>query len=118
MLEAAAVLGAGAGLMGPWGVCGVPERWLLCLAGLLERATYDEPAGGSAGGFFLVPALPGPFLSLKLLPHPWGGLLGSCHLLALPQGYDWGDTSSILGWRMGTRAGPSLLGWSGCKGGV
>lgn len=45
------------------------SAWLVCWKGQHK----DEPAGGSAGGFFLVPGLPGPFLSLKLPPNPWGG---------------------------------------------
>lgn len=44
-----------------------------------------------------------------------GVSLGSCHL---PGDHVFGDASSLLGWRTGTGAGPSLLGWSGRQGGV
>lgn len=100
--------GVSAGSLG--GGC---SAWLVCW----KDQHKDELAARGAGSSPLSQILPRLFLSLKLLPHPWGGL-GSCHLPALPQGHVWGDASSLLGWRMGTGAGPSLLGWSRREGAV
>lgn len=75
--------GAGAGPMGPQGICGVPGRWLLCLAG---RGNTRMNWLVGVRGLLPCPRSAWPVPKPEAAAPSLGVLLGSCHFPALPQG--------------------------------